>query len=412
MLALAREIKIIQLHGTSENLTVTSLLMTLQRPSVSVMQVLQSFRDILHKKHKIAETWKNQNKHPVIGWNSTYTPEEIVHATNALPVRILGSMEATTTLADAYLPRNACSFARSTLDLALKGNYNYLDGLVTSNSCDNFGKTYDLWKHYTKIPYFHFINTPHTNTQKSHEFFYNELLRFKEPLEKTFKTPITNKTLQNTIKTYNQNRTLLKKLYNLRKKDPPLITGAEALEIVLSSMLTTKQTHNKLLKQLLKEIPNRLDPPKPGVRLLITGSIMDTPNLLNITETVGGIAVTDDLCTGTRYFWNLIDEAEKDPIKAISKRYLNKIPSPFMHDYRQERFNHIKQLIKDYKVEAVINFLLKFCDTHMFDTPILTEQLQTQDIPILNIEYEHTRSGIAPIKTRIEAFIEMVKGVP
>jgi len=375
------------------------------------MQVLQSFRDIFHKRHNIAKTWKNQHKRPVIGWNSTYTPEEIIRSINALPIRILGSMESTTTQADAYLPRNACSFARSTLDLALKSDYAYLDGLVTSNSCDNFGKTYDLWRHYTKIPYFHFINTPHTNTPKSHQFFYDELTRFKESLEKTFNAQITNKTLQNTIRVYNENRTLLKKVYDLRKKDPPIITGTETLEIILSSMLTTKQKHNKLLKQLLKEIPNRPDPTKPAVRLLITGSIMDTTDLLQIVETVGGITVTDDLCTGTRYFWNPVS-ADKDPIKAISKRYLNKIPSPFMYDRQKERLNHIKQLIKDYKVEAVIQFLLKFCDTHMFDSPLLTEELKAEDIPVLNIEYEHTRSGIAPIKTRIEAFIEMVKGVP
>jgi len=375
------------------------------------MQVLQPFTDILHKRHEIAKTWKNQNKRPVIGWNCTYTPEEIIHAMGALPIRILGSMKTATTRADAYLPRNACSFTRSALDLALRGDYTYLDGLVTSNSCDNFTKTYDLWRHYTKIPYFHFINTPQTNTPKSHEFFYQELLRFKESLEKHFKTPITNKTLQDAIQVYNENRTLLKKVYNLRKKDPPLVSGVEALQVVLSSVLMPKEEHNKLLKQLLKEIPNRSDSPKPGVRLLITGSIMDTTDLLSIVESVGGIAVADDLCTGTRYFWNLVP-ADKDPLKAVSKRYLNKIPSPFMYDQRQERLNHVKKMIKDYKVEAVINFLLKFCDTHLFDAPLLTQELQDEGLPVLTIEYEHTRSGIAPIKTRIEAFIETIKGVP
>lgn len=372
------------------------------------MQILQSFRNMLSKRHSIAGNWKSQNK-PVIGWNSTYTPEEIIHATNALPVRIVGSMK-TTTLADAYLPRNACSFARSTFDLALRSDYAYLDGLVTSNSCDNFTKTYDLWRYHAKIPYFHFINTPHTNTPKAHEFFHQEIIRFKESLEETFKTIITNKTIQRTIQLYNENRNLLKKVYDLRRKDPPLISGAEALEIVLSSMLIPKKEHNKLLKQLLKEIENRSDPPKPGVRLLITGSMMDITDLLNIIETVGGIAVTDDLCTGTRYFWNLV-RADKDPIKAISKRYLNKIPSPSRY-HHQERFNHIKNMIKQYNVEAVINFLLKFCDTHMFDAPLLTEELKNQGIPVLNLEWEHTRSGIAPIKTRIEAFIETIKGVP
>ena len=374
------------------------------------MQILQSFREIFHKRPTIAKTWKSQNKRPVIGWNSTYTPEEVIHAMGALPVRVLGSMETATTLADAYLPRNACSFARSTLDLVLRGDYSYLDGFVTSNSCDNFGKTYDLWRYYTEIPYFHFVNTPHTNTPKAHEFFYQEIVRFKESLEETFGTTISNKTLQETIRVYNENRTLLKKVYDLRRKDPPLISGTEALEIILSGMLTPKKEHNRLLKQLLKEVESRPDPPKPGVRLLITGSVMSTTDLLNIVETVGGSVVADDLCTGTRYFWSLVG-AEKNPIKAISKRYLNKIPSPFMYHHK-ERFNHIKEMIKRYKVEAVIIFLLKFCDTHIFDSPLLTEELKNEGIPVLNIEYEHTRSGIAPIKTRIEAFIEMVKGVP
>ncbi|UCE28768.1 MAG: 2-hydroxyacyl-CoA dehydratase [Candidatus Bathyarchaeota archaeon] len=372
------------------------------------MRILQSFRNILSERHDIARSWKNQNK-PVIGWNSTYTPEEIIHAMDALPVRILGSTKPTM-LADAYLPRNACSFARSTFDLALRSSYAYLDGFVTSNSCDNFNKTYDLWRHCTKIPYFHFINTPHTNTQKAHDFFHQEITRFKESLEETFKTTITNKKIQHSIQLCNENRDLLKKIYDLRKRDTPLINGTETLEIVLSSMLTSKSEHNTLLKQLLKEIETRIDPPKPGVRLLITGSMMGTPDLLNIIESVGGIAVADDLCTGTRYFWTLV-QTDKNPIKAISKRYLNKIPSPSRYNW-EERVSHIKNMIKQFNVEAVINFLLKFCDTHMFDAPLLTEELKNQGIHVLNVEWEHTRSGIAPIKNRIEAFIETIKGVP
>lgn len=372
------------------------------------MQILESFRNILSERHNIAENWKSQNK-PVIGWNSTYTPEEVIYAADALPIRVLGSMKPTT-LADAYLPRNACSFVRSTFDLALRGNYAYLDGLVTSNSCDSFRKTYDLWKSYTEIPYFHFINTPHKNTPKAHGFFHKEIIRFKESLEEAFKVKITNKTVRHAIQLYNKNRTLLKKVYDLRRKNTPPISGVEALEIVLSSMLTPKDKHNKLLEQLLREVENRSDPPKSGVRLLITGSVMDVTDLLSIVETVGGIVVADDLCTGTRYFWDLVG-VDKDPLEAISKRHLNKIPSPSRY-HHQERFSHIIDLIKQYDVEAVINFLLKFCDTHLFDAPLLTEELKNQGIPVLNLEWEHTRSGIAPMKTRIEAFIETIKGVP
>ncbi|UCG45193.1 MAG: 2-hydroxyacyl-CoA dehydratase [Candidatus Bathyarchaeota archaeon] len=373
------------------------------------MKILESFGRILYERHVIAEKWKAQHR-PVIGWNSTYTPEEIILAADALPIRILGSLRPTT-LADACLPRNACSFVRSTLDMALRGDYAYLDGLVTSNSCDNFNKTYDLWKSYAKIPYFHFINTPHTNTSVAHSFFCREIRRLKESLEDAFRTTIPSKAINRAIQRCNENRVLLKKVYDLRRKSTPAINGVEALEIVLSSMLTSKEQHSTLLRQLLKEIENRPNPPKPGIRLLITGSVMDATDLISITEAVGGIVVADDLCTGTRYFWNLVS-ASKDPIDAISKRYLDKIPSPSRYHHRNGRFAHIENMIRRYDVEAVINFLLKFCDTHMFDAPLLTEELRSQGIPVLNLEWEHTRSGIAPLKTRIEAFIETIKGVP
>ncbi|NIP66915.1 hypothetical protein GWN63_01530 [Candidatus Bathyarchaeota archaeon] len=123
------------------------------------------------------------------------------------------------------------------------------------------------------VPEFYFINTPHTNTDKAHRFFYHETVRFREFLEKIFGTHISDQSLSRAIKVYNQNRILLKKVYDLRRRDPPLISGVEALEIVLSSMLIPKHEHNRLLNQLLREAPVRSDPPKSGVRLLISGSV-------------------------------------------------------------------------------------------------------------------------------------------
>jgi len=372
-----------------------------------IMEVLQSFRNCLLSRHDIARDWKRRGKR-VIGWTCTYTPEEIIYASDALPVMVLGDLGGTK-LADAYLPSNSCSFARSCFNSALRGDYDYLDGFVESNSCDNRGKIFDMWTHYTKIPNIYFINTPHTNTEKAHEFFYEEAVKFKEWLETTFNISISEEALKKAIEVYNTNRLLLKKIYDLRMKHPPLISGTEALEISLSSTVTPKQEHNKLLNQMLNEISSRSNPPKDGLRLLLTGSVMDNTELIKIIEAVGGSVVADDWCTGSRYFWNLVDLGG-DPLRVIARRYLDKIPSSFMY-HHEERFKHVVEMAKRYDVEAAIVFVLKFCDTHMFDAPLLRDELKALDLPVLYLEWEHSLSGISGLKTRIEAFIEMVGGV-
>ena len=371
------------------------------------MEVLQQFRNLFLKRHDIAKRWKSQNKR-VVGWTCTYTPEEIIYAADILPVRIQGS-SGSTRLADAYCPGNMCSFCRSCFDLALKGDYDYLDGYVASNSCDNRGKMYDLWRYHVKLPYTHLINTPHTNTEKAHDFFYDELVRFKESLEKAFGTPISGQSLRKAIKVYNENRALLKKVYDLRRKDPPLISGVEALEIVLSSVLTPKDEHNKLLNLLLREVSGRSNLQKSGVRLLVSGSVIDDTELLKIVEAVGGSVVADDLCTGTRYFWDLVD-SDAEPLRAIARRYLDKVSCPFTYQ-SEDRFKHVMDMAKRYDVEGAVIFVLKFCDTHMFDAPLLREELESSGLPVLYLEWEHAMTGIAQLRTRIEAFIEMIRGV-
>ncbi|MFQ6087138.1 MAG: 2-hydroxyacyl-CoA dehydratase subunit D [Candidatus Bathyarchaeia archaeon] len=371
------------------------------------MSVLSPFRNLLLTRHDVAKGWKTRGKR-VIGWSCTYTPEELIYAANALPVMVFGDLEITK-LADVHLPVNTCSFARGCFNSALKGDYNYLDGFVASSSCDNRDKIFDMWRYRVKTPYIHFINTPHTRTERAHSFFYEENLRFKASLEKAFGKIISDAALKDAVQVYNENRLLLKKVYDLRRKEPPLISGVEALEVVLSSVVTSKEEHNKLLNHLLAEVSNRADLPKGGVRLLVSGSVMDNSELLKIVEAVGGSVVADDWCIGSRYFWDLVD-SDGDPLRAIARRYLDKIPSSFMLENR-ERFRHTIEMAKQFDVEAAIIFVLKFCDTHMFDAPQLMEELKALGLPVLYLEWEHSLSGLAQLKTRIEAFIEMVGGV-
>ncbi|MBA7549152.1 hypothetical protein ES705_41625 [subsurface metagenome] len=198
------------------------------------MELLELFRTLISVENKFIKGWKHQNK-PVLGYACSYTPEEIIYAGEILPIRVLGSLEPPK-LADVYLPVNVCSFAKSCFNKALKGEYSLLDGYVVSNSCDNQNKIYDLWRHCTPIHKTYFINTPHSATENALRFFYEELERFKEWLTKEFDVEISEENLKDAIEVFNENRRLLRQIYELRKRNPPLVSGSEALEIVYVSI--------------------------------------------------------------------------------------------------------------------------------------------------------------------------------
>jgi len=303
------------------------------------MEILEQFRNLISVENKFIKGWKHQNK-PVLGYACSYTPEEIIYAGEILPIRVLGSLEP--------------------------------------NSCDNQNKIYDLWRHCTAIHKTYFINTPHSSTENAIKFFYEELERFKEWLTKEFDVEISEENLKDAIGIFNENRRLLKSVYELRKRSPPLVSKS------------------------------REDLPRKGVRLLVSGSVMGNSELFRLIESVGGCVVADDLCTGSRYFWNLVSE-NGDSTMAIAERYLCKIPCPFMYS-SEERFKHVREMVKLFDVEGVLIFCLKSCDVHSFDAPPLAEELrENEGLPVSCLEWEHSLSGIGQLKTRIEAFIEMLE---
>lgn len=364
------------------------------------------FRPLISPENRYVKEWKSHGN-PVLGYACSYTPEEIIHAGRILPVRVLGSLDPPR-LADVHLPVNVCSFAKSCLNDALRNEYRFLDGYVVSNSCDNQNKIYDFWRHLSTIRKTYFLNTPHSTTKRALRFFCEELERFREWLMENFKVRISIGNLERSIEIFNRNRRLLRQVYELRKPNPPLASGSEVLEIVLSSMMIPKDEHNKLLLEFLDEIEGRRDLASKGARLLVSGSVMGNSEVLRLIESVGGDVVADDLCTGSRYFWDLVEE-DADPMMAIAERYLSKIPCPFMYS-SQERLEHVREMARLFDVDAVLIFSLKCCDIHSFDAPILAEELRgSEDLPVLCLEWEHTLSGIAQLRTRIEAFIEMLE---
>jgi benzoyl-CoA reductase subunit C len=345
----------------------------------------------------------------VFGWLCTYVPEEIIHAAGILPVRVTGySQEEELEDGNAYLYINNCSFSRSCLQMGLRGEYEHLDGLVAGSTCDGARRLFDLWVHYIKTPFHHILTVPRKYTEPAHSLYHEQITNFKKHLEEYLDIEITDAKLLQSIHVYNESRELLKRLYELRKLDRPPITGAETMEILNASFRMPKEIFNQYLHQLLMEINVSGREYPSRVRLMVTGSVMNNPEFIHSIEELGGLVVTDELCTSTRYWSDPVVLDGRSPLEAISQRYLSNFPCARMVP-SDGRFERILQLAREYKVDGVISQIIRYCVPYAHDLPLITEKLEQIGVPTLALDVEYGTSGSGQIRTRVQAFVEMVE---
>ena len=350
------------------------------------------------------KNWKSQGK-KVIGWLCTYTPEEIIYAAGMLPIRIHGNPQRIS-LGDAYLQPNTCPYARSCLGSALETEYDFLDGIVATHTCDAICRLYDLWKLYIPIPFFYIMDHPHKSSPSGHKYHLQQLEKFKQALELFGGNGINDAALGWAFQVYQENRILLRRLYELRKRETPPITASEVLKVIKAGTVMPKEEHNRLLREALAELEAREVAPEKRLRLVVSGSMMNETDLLELIDACGAMVVSDDLCIGTRYFWS---EAELDsnPLLNISRFYLEKVPCACIHP-PEARLEHLINMVKGFNAQGVILYSLIFCDTLAYDFVLFKKRLEEAQIPVLLLTLEHPSLGIEQARTRIEAFLEMI----
>ena len=194
----------------------------------------------------------------------------------------------------------------------------------------------------------------------------------------------------------------------LRKSKNPPITGTDVMNILTTGTSIPRDQFNELLESQISQIAEENTSDEYKSRLMIIGSMLDDPDYIEIIENLGGLVVTDTLCLGTRYFWDLVDETTI-PLDALAERYLSKISCPRMTDGYQKREGFMMDLIKDFNVDGVILERMKFCALWWPEVFLLKKKLKENGIPFLELEREYILSGAGAMKTRIQAFMEILE---
>ena len=179
--------------------------------------------------------WKEAGRRGV-GTVCSNIPEEVIHAAGLLPLRLRASGLQDTSKADAQLHLINCSYTRSVLEILMRGDVDFLDGLVATNTCDHMLRLAGEIQDKAKFPLVHYFSMYHTLVDASREWFILEMEKLIQHIEEAFGTKISESDLRESISVYNRTRRLMARLDELRKSDPPPVSGAEYLKIVLAGM--------------------------------------------------------------------------------------------------------------------------------------------------------------------------------
>jgi benzoyl-CoA reductase/2-hydroxyglutaryl-CoA dehydratase subunit BcrC/BadD/HgdB len=356
------------------------------------------------------KAWK-QNGGKILGFQCLYVPEEIIHAAGMLSVRLTGGLrEMPLDDANAYLYHNSCSFIRTNMQLLLEGHYNFLDGYVAGGSCDPPLRFYDAVVHYKLFPFTHLITVPRRRSEWAHDLYRTEVEKFVEVLEKHFGVRVTDEALWKSIAVFEKTRQLFRKLYDLRKSDTCAITGAEVMDVYNVMFMMPREQFNALLERLVDEVGSAKGVNDGRMRLLINGSPLNNPEFIRAIENEGSVVVVEELCTGSRYWWKSLEaKPGEKPLDALCRRYLDNEACARMNP-SEERWEEVLQRAKEWRVDGVVSQIIRYCVSYGSDQPMLRRKLEEAGFPVLDLDVEYGQGGTGQIKTRAQAFMEMLRG--
>ncbi len=353
----------------------------------------------------------------IIGTFCVFVPEELSLAVDAVQVGLCSGAEAGTEKAETLVPRNTCALIKSFIGFKLAKLCPYTEScdlIVGETTCDGKKKAYEGFAEHAPM---YIMEVPQQKGACDRDLWKSEVLRFKDELERLTGKSITAENLKQAIKTVNARRRALQRLTRLRAADPAPISGRDALLINQVSFYDDPVRFTQSINTLCDQIEERIKEGK-GVaptgtpRLLLAGCPMAVPNwkLPYVVESSGAVIVGEESCIGTRNTRDLVDESGEtveQMIDAIVDRYLKIDCACFTPN--QERMDNVTALARELKAQGVIQYSLMFCQPYGHEALKVGKRLQAEGIPGLAIETDYSMEDVEQLKTRVEAFVEMLK---
>lgn len=356
----------------------------------------------------------------IIGYfPGNYVPEEIIHAAGAIPLCLIdGGSSQTADSALAVVPRVICPFARMQVgERMLKTNpyYGMLDMVVAPVTCQHLKKVAEIWEYYGDMEIFK-LGVPHqADGDFELEYYADRLHALRDKIESFTGNKITDGKIREAIDLYNRMRERLRDISLMRRDSVPPLSTLDFVRLNHASFYADPVFMVEILDSLHEELKKKRSENKPNrSRLMLVGPNLARGdyNILEMVQAVGGEIVIEEICEGMRNYWQHVENND-NPLQSLAKSYLrDRIPCAYMRDSTRKRLDFILRLIKDFHVSGVIWYELLCCETYDQESYFLNKKMQERDIPMLIVESNYDIVDGGPLRNRLDAFMEMVRGGP
>ncbi len=361
---------------------------------------------ISHSQERLTALSESGKK--IIGYFCTYTPVEMIHAAGFIPVRITGGY-GNTDKAYQHVPDFICAYMKRALEKALDGRYDFLSGLIQGYTCDAACGMVNVWKDAVGLEWVHSIPIPYNNTPESAEYLKTVLNELAQKLD-TFGDGFSLSALNESLNLYSRIRTIQHTLYQQRYVGNSGFTPSELMTIMDAGAVVPPEDYLSMLEALSNRVPDiRENQSKnPPVPVLVSGSLVERPEVMDMIEASGGRIVADDLCNGLRQILPLDGNGET-PMDRLVHRTLNRFPCP-SRSRAADRSRRLLDILSQARSKGVIFLVQKFCTPHLADIPILSGLLKEKGYPAMVIEMDESWQMEGQVKTRLDGFFEMLRG--
>jgi benzoyl-CoA reductase/2-hydroxyglutaryl-CoA dehydratase subunit BcrC/BadD/HgdB len=348
-----------------------------------------------------------------VGIYCEFSPREIILAADAIPICLCGYSESKIPAAEAILPSMLCPLIKSSFGYVVTESCPFFatsEFVVAETTCDGKKKMYEILQRQKPMFVLELPQKPDEEVAFRH--WLSEVERLKEYTEERLQVQITDEKLAEAIRFMNEERKTLKELQECMKVNPVPMSGYD-MSLVFGR-LVNREVYMSHVRELLAELQDNIAKGNLGgkeddKRIMLTGcpTGLGADKVIKLTEECDAVIVCRESCTGMKSVDMLVDE-EKPPLEAIAERYFQ-LPCSCMTP-NKGRLELIDRMVEDFNVDGVIDLTWEACHTYNVESYLVAEHLKEKhNLPMLHIETDYSDSDAAQLRTRIEAFLDILQ---
>jgi benzoyl-CoA reductase subunit C len=362
--------------------------------------------------------WKEAEKgRRVIGYLPVVAPLEIVTAAGMLPFGVIGGGDQVEIIrGDAYFQSYICHLPRSVVELGVSGALDFCDGFVFPSTCDVIRNLSGIWKLQFPDKYVKYFDVPQDfSPDIGGRWYREELEAVRRDLEALAGRSIGDGDMWAAIEAYDENRALMRELYDFRAAQPWKAPTAEVYLMQRAGMVMPVREHSALLR-CYRELAEGTDRPlQDQARVVLAGSFCEQPplGLIRTLERAGCYIVDDDLLLGPRFARSPVARHATggvDPIEALVRSFLeDRQAASFIYIDEEEKGAALAATVQARDAAGVIFCAPSFCDPALLDRPMLARALDKRGISHINMKYSENTGQFQTTREQAGTFADSLK---